>query len=276
MTIVGSLREIKYRSLHAWNQVVGGDRLHPSFFLIGTQKAGTTSLFYYLMQHQSIERPLIKEPHYYNNRDQNFGKGKDWYLNHFPRPSQGTITGECTPDYFDHPLVPARIHRDFPKAKLIISLRDPISRAYSAYRHRVRKGIEPLTFQEALEAEPSRIEPDLERMKQDETYFGYNFHHFAYLYKGLYAHHLKNWLQYFPIEQFLFIQSHALMSNPSGTVNQVLQFLEVDPFPKDFTFPRYNVGTEKASKKPNIPDSMIQKVKDDQDILENMLRSSAI
>ena len=54
------------------------------------------------------------------------------------------------------PQAAERIRHYVPNAKLIAVLRDPVDRAYSAYRHLVRDGRETLSFEEGLAAEPSR------------------------------------------------------------------------------------------------------------------------
>src|SRR5579863_6754349 len=115
-------------------------RLLPDFMIIGTQKGGTTSLYNYLIDHPNISSIFKKEPHFF---DFNFYKGVSWYRAHFPSllekyyservHGQKFITGEASPYYLYHPLVPQRIKETMPTAytKFIVLLRNPIDRAYS-------------------------------------------------------------------------------------------------------------------------------------------------
>jgi hypothetical protein len=81
----------------------------PAFLIIGAQKAGTSSLFRYLSQHPDIRLPKRKELHFFDVKYEN---GTDWYEEQFPASSllSGQITGEASPFYLFHPLVPERVH----------------------------------------------------------------------------------------------------------------------------------------------------------------------
>ena len=67
------------------------------------------------------------------------------------------ITGESSPYYLFHPLAAERIARDLPDVRLVVLLRDPVERAYSAYTHERARGFETETFARALELEPERL-----------------------------------------------------------------------------------------------------------------------
>jgi len=129
-------------------------RQAPSFLIIGTQKGGTSSLHHYLSRNNSVRMAIKKEVHFF---DSYFGKGLAWYLAHFARRKDAVITGEASPSYLMHPLVPRRVHGAFPQMRLIALLRNPVDRAYSHYQMNVRKGIEALSFEDAVEQEPSRL-----------------------------------------------------------------------------------------------------------------------
>ena len=46
---------------HSLRRLTFGKRLKPSFVIVGAQKAGTTSLYRYLIQHPNIKSSLLKE-----------------------------------------------------------------------------------------------------------------------------------------------------------------------------------------------------------------------
>jgi hypothetical protein len=108
----------------------------PSFFIVGAQKAGTTSLADLLVQHSKVSMGLEKELRFFN-LDYHYKKGKAYYESMFPirRADKGGIlhSFEATPEYLYYPQVAARIHSMFPIAKIVILLRDPVARAYSGW-----------------------------------------------------------------------------------------------------------------------------------------------
>ncbi|MBO1513128.1 sulfotransferase family protein [Metabacillus bambusae] len=197
----------------------------PHFLIIGAQKCGTTSLYNYLIQHPQIIPALSKEVHFF---DIYFEKGMDWYRNQFPSlESKRWITGEASPYYLFHPHAPKRIHQFIPKIKLIVLLRNPVDRAYSHYHHQVRMGTEPLSFNEAIKKEESRLKPERIEILKNENYHSPIYQNCSYLARGRYVEQLKNWMNFFSMEQFLIIRSEDFYSNPTLIFHRVLDFLGV-------------------------------------------------
>jgi hypothetical protein len=210
-------------------------RLLPDFIIIGVQKGGTTSLYRYLIEHPSIAPIYIKEPHFF---DIHFHKGQGWYRAHFPTLAekyaaevvrkQKFITGEASPYYLLHPLAPKRVAQTLPHTKLIVLLRNPVDRAYSQYQHQRRQpGVEPLSFEEAIEREAERLAGEEEKMLQNEKYASFNHRHYSYLARGTYIEQLPRWMNMFPQEQFLILKSEDLFSNPGAIVARTLEFLNI-------------------------------------------------
>ncbi len=210
-------------------------RLIPDFMIIGTQKGGTTSLYNYLLEHPSIARIYIKEPHFF---DIYFNKGFLWYRSHFPTIAhkyyanhfrkRAFITGEASPYYLAHPLAPARVAMALPKVKLIIVLRNPADRAHSQYQHQVRQpGVEPLSFEEALDREEERLAGEEQKMLEAEKYISFNHRHYSYLARGRYIDQIRIWMKFFPKDQFLILRSEDLYSNPEAALKETFAFLHV-------------------------------------------------
>lgn len=203
-------------------------RVLPDFVIIGAQKCGTTMLYKTLRRHPNVRPASTKEVHYF---DLNFDKGIDWYRAHFPQPAPGEgeefITGEASPYYLFHPHAAARLARTIPRAKLILLLKNPVDRAYSHYQHRVRKGIETLGFEEALDAEGQRLHGEVERMMEDESYHGFNHQHFSYLSRGVYVDQIPPWSGFFGRDQLLILKSEDLFDRPSDNLGHVLEFLKL-------------------------------------------------
>jgi hypothetical protein len=219
-------------------------RPFPNFLIIGAQKAGTSSLYKYLLQHPAILPAYQKEIHYFTLPELYF-KGQNWYRGHFPtKLLRGQrLTGEASPSYLFFPLVPQRVHQMMPQTKLIVLLRDPVARAFSNYHHQVRRGLETLSFEEAIEQEPARLGDDLQKTITNPRFHSLNLAHYSYLLRGDYITQLKRWRQFFPAEQMLILKSEDFYDNPQQTVAQASAFLELPEWqPNAAIFKRYNPG----------------------------------
>ncbi|GGA21388.1 sulfotransferase domain-containing protein [Okeania sp. KiyG1] len=206
----------------------------PNFIIIGAQKCGTTSLYRYLTKHPQILPATKKEVHFF---DLNFDKGMNWYYSHFPQkeiPNQ-TITGEASPYYIFHPHAPQRISQSLPDIKLILLLRNPVDRAVSHYYHNRQfgKSREPLSFEQAIQQEPSRIEPEIDKIMADENYKSLPHRYYSYLSRGIYIEQLLRWLKFFPRKNLLILKSEELWENPRQKMKQVWNFLGVPNRPQE-------------------------------------------
>lgn len=197
----------------------------PDFLIIGTQKGGTTSLSDYLARHPDVHPPRQKEVHYF---DENYVRGLDWYSQFFVSDDgDPDVTFEASPYYMAHPLVPERVARDLDDPKLIVLLRDPVDRAYSHYRHQVRKGREDLSFEEALEAEPERVQEAEEQMVNGELNYSDDHRVYSYLLRGMYARQLKRWFEHIDRNRFHVVQSERFFDETSDTYLGILDFLDL-------------------------------------------------
>jgi len=149
-----------------------------------------------------------------------------------------------------HPQAPYRASRLIPDARIIILLRDPVDRAYSHYHHEVRLGNEPLSFQEAVEAEPSRTAGEAHRLETDPFYESFNYQHFSYLERGVYSDQIDRWLKYFRPNQFLVLGSEELREDPALGYKRVLKFLGLHEWELS-AYPAEHVG-----KYPPIPEAI--------------------
>jgi Sulfotransferase domain len=195
----------------------------PGFLILGAQKAGTTALYAYLRWHPGITGPAWKEVSYF---DRHYRRGVRWYRGHFRLRPGERLVGEASPGYLFHPLAPQRVRATVPDAKLIALLRDPVDRALSHYHHEVALGREPLTFEEAIEAEPERTRGKEERLTREPGYFSHAWWDYTYLARGRYAEQLERWLAVFPREQLLIVASDELAVEPGETYARVLEFLD--------------------------------------------------
>lgn len=216
-------------------------RVLPDFLIIGAMKCGTTSLYHYLKKHPWI-RPALKKELFYFSNENPFWRNNLWYRAHFPLvfakakallAKRKLLTFEATPGYIFHPLSAARIQKTIPKAKFILSLRNPVDRTYSHYHNVFRTNHEPLTFEKALERERTEY---LGKNGRDLDYLVY-----SYLGRSIYINQIENWLRFFPREQLLIIDYQEFSTDTRGVLERIFTFLELPvsiyPFPEHY--PKY-------------------------------------
>ena len=240
------------RDVYVWmNRNVGrldpSERALPNFYVVGTQRGGTTSLFIYLLAHEMVHGPRrAKGVHYY---DTNFHQPVSWYRGNFPRVSTleaqakthgaQPAVGEGAPYYLFSPTIPKRIHDITPKARIIAVLREPLDRAISHHNHEVKRGFETLSIEEAFDAEDERLAGEVQKLLADDSYTSKPHIHHAYLSRGKYAEQLERYFDLFGRDQVLVLDSAALSEEPEATVRVATDFLGLPPL-TGVDYPRYN------------------------------------
>ncbi|RVE69465.1 hypothetical protein OJAV_G00078200 [Oryzias javanicus] len=170
------------------------------------QKGGTRALLEFLRIHPDV-RAFGAEPHFF---DRFYDKGLEWYRSLMPRTLDGQITMEKTPSYFVTKEAPSRVCTMNCQTKLIVVVRDPVTRAVSDYTQTLSKNPGLPSFQSLA-------------LKNATT--GLIDTSWSAVRIGLYAKHLESWLQYFPLSQFLFVSGERLVSDPAGEMGRVQDFL---------------------------------------------------
>jgi len=213
-------------------------RMTPSFMLAGAQRCGTTSLYRALMEHPAILPPVYHKG--VNYFDVNYTRDWSWYQGHFPvrstaglktrRSGEQPMTFDASGYYMYHPHAAERIGRHLPDVKIIVMLRDPVERAYSAYRHEYARGFETESFERALELEDERVEPELEKMLADPTYYSASHRHHSYRRRGQYAEQLQRLIDALGREQLLIVDSHDFFTRPEEEYRRITDFLGLRPF----------------------------------------------
>lgn len=220
----------------------------PTFMIVGAQKAGTTSLYAMLAQHPEVFMSTPKEPGYFirgfpdEERWQTLkrpGPGgeiqdlenvdmgvftADAYAKLFASPEAGTAThrGEASTPYLPSPFAAERIFETCPEARIIIVLRDPVARAYSAWGYNASRGNEcAATFEEAIAQELAG--------ERDKFVYGWR-----YLYTGLYSQHLKRFYDRFGRDRVLTLKFEDFRSDSQKVFDRVCEFLDL---------PAYEVST---------------------------------
>lgn len=200
----------------------------PNFLIIGAAKAGTTSLHYYLNQHPEIYMSSIKEPMFFalegkklnfQNPDRGINYNAvtrlDEYIKLFEDVTTEIAIGETSPLYLYDSQAPKKIKHYIPDAKLIVLLRNPVERAYSAYSHLVREEYETLSFSDSLVEEKNRIDNNWA-------------HLWHYQQAGYYYSQLKRYFDIFPEEQIKVYLYKDFKANSANFVSEIYKSLGVD------------------------------------------------
>lgn len=216
----------------------------PDFIGLGVQKGGTTTLHTLLAAHPQVMLPATKELHFFTLHH---GKGEAWYRQHFAAAAANQRCGEITPYYIFHPLVPERIQRCCPEARLLVLLRDPVERSLSQVFHSQRLGLEPLGPEEALEAETSRLEGAEAVLRAGGLHRSHQEH--SYLARSRYGEQLQRYEALFGRERLWIQRSEDLFEQPQRLWSSLQRFLglEVAPLPP---LPRANAGRGELSALP--------------------------
>lgn len=174
--------------------------------IIGAMKAGTTSLAKYLASHPNVFMTVPKEPGFFDPT-RNWDRGLEWYQGLFSTARPEQARGEASTMYSAAPHIPGvpeRIAKVVPDVRLIYLIRNPVDRIRSMYLHRVDRGQERGTLEEAVEQSPEYL--DLSR----------------------YGFQLDQYLSVFPRQQILVLSSDQLRHQREKAVHDALQFVGVD------------------------------------------------
>ncbi|CAL8302236.1 unnamed protein product [Lota lota] len=182
-----------------------GSKKFPQAIIIGVKKGGTRALLEFLRIHPDV-RAVGAEPHFF---DRFYDKGLEWYRSLMPRTLEGQITMEKTPSYFITKEAPRRLFSMSRHTKLIVVVRNPVTRAVSDYTQTLTKSPGLPSFQSlAFRNASSTVDTAWSAVRI-----------------GIYTKHLENWLRYFPLSRFLFVSGERLVMDPAGEMGRVQDFL---------------------------------------------------
>lgn len=213
----------------------------PTFLIIGTGRAGTTSLYNYLGAHPEIYMSPVKETRFFAfdfETQTPPGPGHEEpyrlaiktmaeYQALFDGVSGEKAIGEVSPHYLDYTDSAARIARYIPDVQIIATVRHPAERAYSGYMKQRMEGREPCkSFEDALAEQEDR--------ERAGSRWG------IYLEKAFLGKLLKVYYDTFPAERIKVILFEDLVTNTQDSLRDLYQFLNVDPDFRGETFTQHN------------------------------------
>jgi len=181
-----------------------GRLLLPDFLVIGAPKCGTHWLNECLREHPQVYlTPDVHEIFFF---DRYFDRGVEWYARYFRGYGGQRRVGDVTPTYLAHPLAAERVRQVLPRATLLVSLRNPIQRAWSKYLHMWRKGDLPRGrgFRDACASAPEILGD------------------------GEYFRCLEPWRRRFPAAQLNYLLVDDLKRDPAAYLRRAYQVLGVE------------------------------------------------
>ncbi|XP_077590428.1 heparan sulfate glucosamine 3-O-sulfotransferase 2 [Stigmatopora nigra] len=178
----------------------------PGVLIVGVKKGGTRAVLEFIRIHPDV-RALGTEPHFF---DRNYHRGLGWYRGLMPRTLDGQITLEKTPSYFVTREAPRRISSMSQQIKLIVVVRNPVTRAISDYTQTLSKKPDIPTFEELAFKNRSLGTVDTS---------------WNAIRIGMYILHLENWLRYFRLSQMHFVSGERLITDPAGEMGRIQDFL---------------------------------------------------
>lgn len=208
------------------------DDFKVDFFIVGAARSGTTSLYHYLNQHPNIYLPNVKECNYFSSvdskdpftykepkSDQHYHmkiiNSYDVYKGLYGTANDQQLKGEISPSYLWDKDAANKIHEHNPNAKILITLRDPILRAFSHYMMHFNTGYEK--------------EPDFEsaiKSEKEIIWGGGNL----YLEISKYFKQVKRYYDRFPDDQIKVIIYEDWVKDITSTMNDIYKFLGVEEF----------------------------------------------
>jgi len=207
-----------------------------NFIIAGGVATGTSFLSATLAQHPEVYLPKIQrpEPNFFHY-SWKYNQGLDWYQHTwFHEVTNERAIGERSSLLLPSAVAPKRLKKHVPNIKLIFCLRNPIERAWGNYRFTVLEGLEPLTFDAALDCENERIALAEGKWAEVQPH--------AYLSRSLYSSSLREYFDLFSKDQILLLKSEDLGRYPHENIKRVCEFLGVNssvklPLPPNYSSP---------------------------------------
>ena len=215
----------------------------PNFLIVGAAKSGTSSLHNYLYQHPEVFMPLynkkgvkVKEPRFLikdlvEHRLHNGVWTFEEYQSLFANVKDEKVIGESTVLYLYYfkSAIKNIKHYLGEDVKIIIMLRNPTDRAYSAFQHVSRGFKENNSFEESLEIEEGRMEREATLTPM-----------VMYKEMGMYYKMVKSYKDSFKNVHIIFYEDFR--DNIKLEMEKVYNFLEISKNVEIDLNVRYNVG----------------------------------
>ena len=205
-------------------------RYPPKAIVIGVTKCGTGPLRMFLNAHPDIDNAPVgngvgrtKSVNYFYSH---YKEGASWYINQMPCSEPDRMIIDHTPQYFRREAIPKRIYMFNSTIKLILLVREPISRTVSQY---LQSREQYLESREGRRGEQFGTSDDVESFLLDESRKKIDTDNFAVSASAYYIH-IQKWLKFFPLSQFHIIDVLELAKQPVKPLKELEKFLGVSSY----------------------------------------------
>jgi hypothetical protein len=240
----------------------------PTTVIVGAQKAGTTQLYAYMVKHPRCFGAAEKEVDYFSKHPH---RSVMWYRSRFPmRRRVVRRTGhviEASPSYLPTPSALRQMKKVLPGARVIVLLRDPVSRAFSHYQHKKTRHVESRSFAEVVDDEiranefPARQGVALAENARPML---------GYVSRGYYALQIELLLKVYPRNRVIVIDSASLFKDTSAVCNRVFDFMGLDDFDVE-PGKVYNRGFYQEKIDPRVADRLREHYRPYDELLQEII-----
>ena len=175
-----------------------------NFICIGGQRCGKNTMYTWLRDHPEVSTSQEMEINFFSHY---WEKGYGWYENHFSLKNKTKAMGEMSGSYLYDKQAPDRVKQYNKDVKIIVSLRDPVKRVISHFKHSVKVrhiASENLDVIDSIKNSPALVE-----FSRYRKYLGY-------------------WLDIFPAENILVLNFENVIKHPKETYKELCIFLGID------------------------------------------------
>lgn len=224
MSVLGPLESLDH-VISLLQPMIFRKRISPTFYLAGFQKTASTWLYRVFLDHPEVFVPDKDAIHYLTIKHY---LGEKWYADFYRGYRGEKHIGDTTPSYMQYPYSRERMKESNPDAKILVTLRNPIERAFSHYWHEKKKRTISFEFADILESN--------------------NVNNFdAYIGSGFYYRHLSELFRLFPRENVLVSLFDDLTPDPQKFLNPIFDFLEIQRIRPSVIDQQINVARKTAT-----------------------------
>lgn len=176
------------------------------FVIVGPSKAGTSWLSHCLREHKDIF--VARENNYLTHFRH---LGHQYFESQFPKAKKpGEIIGDHSNWYFSFPEIPKLLHKLNPKLKIVICIKEPVSRAISFYYHDINRA----TLGKHINLRTA--------IRKDLFYY-------RYIHPAEYSVHIREYLKFFNGERIYLFSSPSERGDVNKRLDDLFDFLGVKP-----------------------------------------------
>ncbi len=188
----------------------------PNLFIVGAARAGTSSLHRYLSTVEEVYMSPRKEPHFFSHDFVSHLGCKvmsyeEDYLALFANATTQRYLGESSTSYLPCAAASLVIFERMPSARIIVSLRDPVERAFSHYLMELRSGSFNGSFEQEINRELSN----------------YSDRKLGRLHLCHYVEKIEQYISAFGSQQVKILVFEDWVKQPDLALSEILKFLEL-------------------------------------------------